>query len=497
LRKELKKLRSEKDVVNETKPKKATAKDWTRLADAMGECGNSLQSIGDEIGGTVGDIIKTTGTFVSSISSMIKGIVQLTSTSTEAMEGTSEAAASAIRAVESASVILAIIEAALQVMQQLMSMFGANYDKYNAEKEAVENLAEVWDDLVSLKQEYISESYGSDAVDAAKDALSYVQQATDAYRQLGRERLNSGASAGSHSIGVRLKKALSEDSALYQSFLQGAAAAGVSAETLMAGRMENLFSLSVDQLKALRENAAYFWAKLDDDVREQLEKIIEYGDTAEETANSLVEQLTGISFDSMYDDFIDNLMDMDTSAKDFARDMNETLTKALINNVMGKKYKQKLETWAKSVAQIMQNTDEAERQKQLAEAKAEYAEIVRQAEDEASLYKEAMGYNATEQQDGTSGGFESMTEDTAEELSGRFTALQVVAQNTFVNVVQIANKLDTSLAIDTVRNTFLQDIITLMNRSTSFLEDIANDTKKMRNEVDDRFDQIITKLKTI
>lgn len=497
LRKELKKLRSEKDVVNETKPKKATAKDWTRLADAMGECGNSLQSIGDEIGGTVGDIIKTTGTFVSTVSSMIKGIVRLVEISNETMEGTSQAAASAIRTVESASVILAIIEAALQVMQQLMSMFGANYDKYNAEKEAVENLAEVWDDLVSLKQEYISESYGSDAVDAAKDALSYVQKATDAYRQLGRERLNSGASAGSHSIGVRLKKALSEDTALYQSFLQGATAAGVSAETLMAGRMENLFSLSVDQLKALRENAAYFWAKLDDDVREQLEKIIEYGDTAEETANSLVEQLTGISFDSMYDDFVDNLMDMDMSAKDFASDMNETLTKALINNVMGKKYKDLLETWAKSVAQIMKNTNEADRQKQLAEAKAEYAEIVRQAKDEAGLLQEMMGYNATEQQDGTSGGFESMTEDTAEELSGRFTALQVVAQNTFVNVVQIANKLDTSLAIDTVRNTFLQDIITLMNRSTSFLEDIANDTKKMRNEQADNFSQIITKLKTI
>ncbi len=473
-----------KENVNDSKnsPKSKTIKKWQKLGNAMGEAATELVKIGDELGGTVGKIISTTGQFAQSVSSMITNITLLATGSVEGIKVTSEAGANAIKAVENASVILAIIGAALQIVTKLMSMFGANYDKYNAEKEAVENLAEVWDTLVRLKQEYISTSYGDDAVEAAKDALSYVKQASEAYRQLGKDRLNSGASAGSHSIGIRIKKSLQENQKLLQSFMQGVNAAGVSADWLMYNRMENLFNLSVDQLKTIREKGAYFWASLDADVKDQLEKLIEYGDTAEDTIDSLTAQLTGISFDSMFDDFLDNLMDMEYSAKDFANDMNETITKALVSNTIGEKYKKQLQTWVEEFSKVMQLEDKERQAEGIASLKKQYAEISRNAMEEARELQEAMGYDQTSQQDGDTGGFEAMSQDTAEELSGRFTALQVVAQNTMASISQINGSITGMLAIIRDSYNIHNDARTILADSLLELKAISDNTaptKKM------------------
>lgn len=106
------------------------------------------------------------------------------------------------------------------------------------------------------------------------------------------------------------------------------------------------------------------------------------------------------------------------------------------------------------------------------------------------------GYNNYTQQGGDSGGFEAMPQDT-KELSGRFTMLQITAQNIHIDVLSLLNKMDTSIAISTVRNTLLQEVVTIMNRSTSYLEDIAADTRRIRNEFGEKIDEMNTRLRVI
>mgnify|MGYP003307795196 CR=1 FL=1 len=53
------------------------------------------------------------------------------------------------------------------------------------------------------KLEYISISYGTEAKKVGQEALELAQKSIESYKTLGRERLNSGASWGSSSIGVR------------------------------------------------------------------------------------------------------------------------------------------------------------------------------------------------------------------------------------------------------------------------------------------------------
>lgn len=154
----------------------------------------------------------------------------------------------------------------------------------------------------------------------------------------------------------------------------------------------------------------------------------DYADQAgkiEEIDNSLRETLTQISFDSMYDSFIDTLMDMDASAEDFADDFSEYMMRALLSNQVGTMFKDRLQEWYTAFAEAMEDGDLASGE--LDSLREEWNKIVADAMAERDKLAEATGYDntssSTSQQQASSKGFETMSQDMAGELSGRFTAL--------------------------------------------------------------------------
>ena len=467
--KKIQKAREEAD----TPPKKRTIEQWQKLSEALDNANQKFQEIGDSVGGVMGDIIKTTSEFSVSVLSMVNGIVSLATYSTEGIKASSQAAKTAIEAVEKASIILQVISAAFQIATKIMSLFGANYDKYNEEKKAVEALSEVWDDVIAKKKEYIKMSYADEARKATAETISMLEKEAQAYRNLGKTRLNSGASAGSHSIGIRIKKTLMEDSALMRQFQAGLAAAGANYNDVIYGRMEGLFNLTSEQLEKLKTTAPEVWARLDSDARDYLDKIIEIGEQSEEVKNSLKESLTGISFDSMKENFISNLMDMDYSAKDFANDVNKMFANALVTQMVNKNYKDKLQKVLDDMAEAIGSDNEQQRIEQI---KKDYAAMSAAAKEEADKIMEITGYGESSQQNGDSGGFEAMSQDTAEELSGRFTMLQVTAQNQYQRITEISGSLSGMLSI--VRDTYNihNDARTILAESLLELRTISENT---------------------
>ena len=467
--KKIQKAREEAD----TPPKKRTIEQWQKLSEALDNANQKFQEIGDSVGGVMGDIIKTTSEFSVSVLSMVNGIVSLATYSTEGIKASSQAAKTAIEAVEKASIILQVISAAFQIATKIMSLFGANYDKYNEEKKAVEALSEVWDDVIAKKKEYIKMSYADEARKATAETISMLEKEAQAYRNLGKTRLNSGASVGSHSIGIRIKKTLMEDSALMRQFQAGLAAAGANYNDVIYGRMEGLFNLTSEQLEKLKTTAPEVWARLDSDARDYLDKIIEIGEQSEEVKNSLKESLTGISFDSMKENFISNLMDMDYSAKDFANDVNKMFANALVTQMVNKNYKDKLQKVLDDMAEAIGSDNEQQRIEQI---KKDYAAMSAAAKEEADKIMEITGYGESSQQNGDSGGFEAMSQDTAEELSGRFTMLQVTAQNQYQRITEISGSLSGMLSI--VRDTYNihNDARTILAESLLELRTISENT---------------------
>ena len=362
---------------------------------------------------------------------------------------------------------------------------GADYSHYNEMVEEYNKLNEIWDELIDKKLEYINTSYGAEADKVGKEALELVNKSIEAYRILGRERLNSGASAGSHSIGKRMAKNTSSSD--WQDIARALDMSVKDAKDFIGtGRMTGLFDLTTEQLEKLKSEAPTFWAKLDGDVRDYLDKIIEGEERIEEIHNQINERLTQTTFDGVYSNFIDTLMDMKASSKDAAEDVSEYFMQAMLSEQIGTLYQDKLKKWYEKFAKGMEDGSLTESERNA--LNSEYMGYIEEAMKLRDELAAATGYDKISQestsQPSTSRGFGTeMTHEDAGELSGRFTALQIAGeeiknqstiQSQSLNLLTV--KADALLSINTETRNIADDTRDLIAQSYLELVQISENT---------------------
>lgn len=325
----------------------------------------------------------------------------------------------------------AVIGGAIGMASGLIGILGADYSAYNKMKEEYGALIDVWDTLISKKQKYIDISYGDEARKAGQEVLDLLNKKAQSNVALGVERLNAGASAGSHSIGVRQRKGMSSQG--WDELRKAAQSIGFDYNSVADGRMTGLFSLTAEQLERLQEEAPTFWAKLDSDVQGYLQNIIDCSDEIEDMKTKLQETMTGVSFDSFYDSFVSTLSDMNKSSKDMADDFGEYLKNAILENLVANKYRAKIEALYNDWAAKSDSDGDGVFDltvKESAELKASQKALAEQIMAERDAMADAFGWSSdiSTSQDSSSRGFQTMSQDTGEELNGRFTALQIAGE---------------------------------------------------------------------
>lgn len=385
----------------------------TAVADAMntlGEADMSLSSFGSAVGSLV-DTLSASGSTIGGIIAAILAILeQIGQKGLEGFVG---------------NILESVMHAAGGLWDSIGRLFGvkglggifkgADYSGYNEMVDQYNRLNEIWDELIDKKKEYIETSYGTEAQKVGEEALALQQTAIDSYRILGRERLNSGASTGSHSIGVRQRKWMSSE--------DWAAAGAALGEDFYRygigeGRMTGLFDLSVEQLEKLKSEAPTFWAKLDDDVRNYLDKIIDGSEKLGDIQIQIKEQLTQISFDNVRDAFYDTLLDMESGAEDFSEDFSGYLQKAILKTSMSKVYDKRLQEWYDKFANY--NKEGGIDTGEYKDLQQEWNDIVKDALEERDSLKDIFGWtsSSSSSQSGRAGTVTSMTEETAGRLEG-------------------------------------------------------------------------------
>lgn len=385
----------------------------TAVADAMntlGEADMSLSSFGSAVGSLV-DTLSASGSKIGGIIAAILAILdQIGQKGLEGFVG---------------NILETVMHAAGGLWDSIGRLFGvkglggifkgADYSGYNEMVDQYNRLNEIWDELIDKKKEYIETSYGAEAQKVGEEALALQRTAIDSYRILGKERLNSGASTGSHSIGVRQRKWMSS-----QDWAAAGAALGEDFYRygIGEGRMTGLFDLSVEQLEKLKSEAPTFWAKLDDDVRNYLDKIIEGSEKLGDIQAQIKEQLTQMSFDSMRDAFYDTLLDMESGAEDFSEDFSEYLQKAILKTSLSKVYDKRLQEWYDKFANY--NKEGGIDTGEYKDLQQEWNDIVKDALDERDSLKDIFGWtsSSSSSQSGRAGTVTSMTEETAGRLEG-------------------------------------------------------------------------------
>ncbi len=362
---------------------------------------------------------------------------------------------------------------------------GADYSRYNKMKEEYDTLVDVWDTLISKKQQYIDISYGDEARKVGQETLDLLDKKAKSNVTLGLERLNAGASIGSHSIGVRQRKGMSKEG--WDELRKAAQSIGFDYNSVADDRMTGLFDLTADQLSELQDEAPTFWAKLDGDVQEYLQNVIDCNTEIESMKDKLNETMTGVSFDSFYDSFISTLSDMDKSSKDMADDFGEYLKTAILSNLVANKYRDKIEALYNDWASKSDSDDDgifdltAEESEQLKAAQRALAE---QMMAERDAMANAFGWNSGKySQSSSKGGFQAMSQDTGSELNGRFTALQMAGeeiksqnalQSQSLNILTM--KADAILSVNTETRNIADDTRDLIANSYLELVQISENT---------------------
>lgn len=346
----------------------------------------------------------------------------------------------------------------------LFGFGGADYSRYNEMVDEYNKLNEIWDELIDKKKEYIDMSYGPEAAKAGDEAIEIANKSIESYKILGRERLQSGASAGSHSIGVRIRNSMSQE--LWDQWDEFAKSIGKDPD-FIGGRLSGLFDLTAEQLEKLKEEAPGFWSKLDGDVQNYLNKIIEGGERIEDIQKAVQEQLTQTSFDSLFDSFIDTLMDMDASSKDFADNFGEYMRKAVFTQMFVKGYEDELRKWYESFSAAM-GKEGGITSSDIKDLREGWDTIVNGALEDRKAWEQIVGGGTSTSQESSKKGFATMSQDSADELNGRFTALQIAGEE-----IKNQNQLQTMSILD------LKAGMLSIGANTSGIKDIAGETRDL------------------
>ena len=273
---------------------------------------------------------------------------------------------------------------------------------------------------------------------------------------------------------------------------QAASALGISAQELammMSKNMTNLFNLPVEQLEKLMSEAPLFISQLDSEAQEYIKQIIEAENNIKSTAEREMENATGISFESFSDDILESLYDVEKGAEDIADDIADYMRKALIKAMYVKQYEPEMRKWYEMWAEATGDGEiDPEEQSALDNLKNS---IIQGAEAGAAAINAQFGTGSTTEQESTAGGFETMSQDTATELNGRFTALQLSGEEIKNQMISAVIFLNSLLSISTNSNSILNNILNQHVITNSYLEDIAKYTKLIL-EFGDKFDRMIS-----
>ena len=233
-----------------------------------------------------------------------------------------------------------------------------------------------------------------------------------------------------------------------------------------------------------------------------LSALQDWGDSAgtiDEITDEFKEALTQISFDSMRDSFISNLMDMTKSAQDFSDDFAEMMQKALLSYSMDDLIEGDLKTlyddWAKAIddknGKLLDTDIEAFNKR--------YDDIVQEGLKRRDDWAKVTGYtgSSSSSQTATSGGWSSMGQDTADELNGRFTALQIAGESIAQNMTTTISQMESIVTLGISTNGAVLEIRNMMIMTNSYLEDVVKYAKLTYNDFGTKLDDMNRRLKDI
>lgn len=283
---------------------------WERLSEALGRVNNDLRDIGETLGGTFGDIIKTAGSISSSTLSMISGIVKLSKTSSEAVEGVADKAGKSMTKLEKASVILSIISDALQVIRALSEVLGGGESsmernirlakEFNEELRLMNERARINQDDGSIFGDAVYKNFQRN-IDVMRKALQNLE--TDKLKI----RLTAGLSLMPGDPSQELARAIGQMQVQTQHSTWFRSAKYASLKDLVPELFGDDGQINMDALAKFADDSNETFQKLSDDNKALVRSMVNDWETYEQALTAVRDYLSSI-FGELGDNILDSML---------------------------------------------------------------------------------------------------------------------------------------------------------------------------------------------
>lgn len=402
----------------------------------------AIEGISDAAGNALSGLktmipaILTLFTSVGSTGTAIQTEEAAVSTGTSAaIEGTSTAAATAIRTVETASVILAVISAALQIIQSIINVV-MQFSKAAQMQETIdEDIERV--DALKRQQEALNDAYKDEAGTAYYKGMS---KAAKNYYNLIKAQ----------------EKTVADSRALYE-------------------RQANKYGEDSDKAKDAKKQ-----------YDEQLDALREFEQEQKEMFDEMAQDLLTTDLSSFTENLADQYIEgfekgmdgIDGVLDDVLNDMQKQMMKKGLQIALENLFKSTWDNMKKMTEDGELTTSEMDAIMSEMDAKAAQSKQIAEQYYQAMSERGLLGDADVET---SSGGFSSMTQDQADVLSARFTAVQASAADVDMSVRAMQATLEQLGISDGIRTSILNQ---MMSQFTLANEIALNQLDELRKITD-------------
>ena len=327
-------------------------------------------------------------------------------------------------------------------------------------KNALDNLAEKMDDASILDSTELYNQQKANLEQQMYNTQEMMRRSAEAY--------SNGfiGIGGSHSSNKKINDTMSSADWGRISKIVGTTVNSAGDFWRLTSEQMAMVSLEATDLYSKIKNAADDGYK---DAAQYMDSYIGYYKELEELQNRYYEKLTSTSFDSIKDNFRSSLLEMKDNAEAFTEDFEEMMQNALLEIMMTDIYDRQLQEWYENFAKRVESGKELTTAEMDA-SKREYMAIVERAKAEWEKYQEMIGdtKSSSSSQESTKKGFAAASQDSIEELNGRFTALQIAGEE-----IKNQNQLQTMSILE-----LRKDMLPIIANTTG-IKDIASETRDL------------------
>ena len=497
--------------------------------DEIDELSNSIKNLGTSIGGGIGEIISLIGDVSLAVTHTIDGMTKVAATGVNALT-----------AVEKASVILGIISTAVQMMQKISDLLPDANQQYQDYAEKVSEINKLTDAINEYKIAVLKAKQEEDnwfSTDSLKNLRHYKQQQQAVYNayidklkeeQATYQNKNGGGwlttlwkpitEAIDYTLGNIYGFDITKD---YQKGLtaainnlrietrkasggflgSGIGAKSQKTEDLRDWVRKNLGQDLFDEKGMINKEVGEivlekYGDKLQGQTKETLEALIDMKEQYDEYLTQLRDYVSTL-YEPLVDNFVDSLWDWFDEGKnaldsfkeyasDTFRDIVSDMMKSIVlEEVVGSFSSDIQDLYEKYATGVMDEEElmgaVSERVEGLMGSYETKIPLLQNMMEQIDFTLQGAGISLNNisayQQEVTKKGFNAMSQETGDELSGRFMALQVSNEEIKNQMIQAVTLISQMVVVNSQGNIVLSDILLQQALANNYLSDIVKHTK--------------------